>query len=69
MKRLIAFLLLITIAPCAYPAGNSPADFDYIIKNGRIFDGMGNAWYRADIGITGDKIEKSGLLLKSAGKQ
>lgn len=68
MKRLMAFLFLVTLAPCAYPAGNSPVEFDYVIKNGRIFDGMGNAWYRADIGITGSKIVKIGSISKERGK-
>jgi len=30
--------------------------FDYVIKNGRIVDGTGNPWYKADIGIRGGKI-------------
>ncbi len=29
---------------------------DYIIANGRIVDGTGNRWYRADLGVLGDRI-------------
>jgi N-acyl-D-amino-acid deacylase len=31
--------------------------FDIIIENGKVLDGTGNPWIRADIGITGDTIE------------
>jgi N-acyl-D-amino-acid deacylase len=31
-------------------------DFDIIIRNGRVLDGTGNPWLRADIGISGDRI-------------
>ena len=34
--------------------------FDLIIRNGRVMDGSGNPWYRADVGITGDRITRIG---------
>ena len=40
------------------PAGT----FDILIRNGRILDGTGNPWYRADIGIRGDRIVAMGAL-------
>ena len=36
--------------------------FDIIIKNGRVIDGAGNPWFRADVGIQGEKIKKVGSL-------
>jgi N-acyl-D-amino-acid deacylase len=36
--------------------------FDLIIENGRIIDGAGNPWFRADIGVIGDKIANIGEL-------
>ncbi|HYB93542.1 MAG TPA: amidohydrolase family protein [Vicinamibacterales bacterium] len=39
-----------------------PAAFDILIRNGRVLDGTGNPWYRADIGITGDRITAMGAL-------
>ena len=36
--------------------------FDIIIKNGRIVDGTGNPWYKADVGISGDRVESIGDL-------
>jgi N-acyl-D-amino-acid deacylase len=36
--------------------------FDILIKNGRVLDGSGNPWRRADIGIRGDRIVAVGTL-------
>ncbi|NQT07678.1 amidohydrolase family protein, partial [Candidatus Bathyarchaeota archaeon] len=36
--------------------------FDIIIKNGRIVDGTGNPWYKADVGISSDRVESIGDL-------
>ncbi|NPE09539.1 MAG: D-aminoacylase, partial [Asgard group archaeon] len=33
-----------------------------VIKNGRVIDGTGNPWFKADIGITKGKITKIGLI-------
>ncbi len=40
--------------------------FDIVIKNGRIIDGSGNPWFKADIGIIKGKITKIGLIDPSA---
>lgn len=43
--------------------------FDLLIRNGRIVDGTGSPWYRADIGIEGGRIaEIGGLSRAQAGK-
>ncbi len=36
--------------------------FDLLIRNGRIVDGTGNPWYRADVGIRGERIAAIGHL-------
>ena len=36
--------------------------FDILIRNGRVLDGSGNPWFRADIGIRGDRIVAVGAL-------
>jgi N-acyl-D-amino-acid deacylase len=36
--------------------------FDLVIRNGRVYDGTGNPWRRADIGIRGDRIVAVGAL-------
>jgi N-acyl-D-amino-acid deacylase len=40
----------------------TPDTFDILIRNGRVLDGTGNPWYRADIGIRGDRIVAVGAL-------
>jgi N-acyl-D-amino-acid deacylase len=39
--------------------------FDIIIKNGKIIDGTGNPWFKADLGIKNGKIAKIGCLSSS----
>jgi len=54
-----ALLLGITIVPSA----QRPArQFDVLIVNGRVVDGTGAPWFRADVGITGDRIAAIGTL-------
>ena len=36
--------------------------FDVIIKNGKVIDGAGNPWFKADVGIDGQKISAIGRL-------
>ncbi len=36
--------------------------FDVLITGGRVVDGSGAPWYRADVGITGDRITAIGQL-------
>ncbi|MDQ2898740.1 MAG: D-aminoacylase [Acidobacteriota bacterium] len=52
----IAFLL-------AVGAASLPGqDFDLVVAGGRVVDGMGNPWYRADIGIRDGRIAEIGKL-------
>jgi N-acyl-D-amino-acid deacylase len=41
-------------------------EFSIIIRNGRVIDGSGNPWYKADIGIEDEKIRKIGNLSKES---
>ena len=34
----------------------APAPYDLVIRNGRIIDGTGSPWYRADVAVRGDTI-------------
>ncbi len=36
--------------------------YDLVIKNGRIVDGTGNPWYRADVGIVGNTVKSIGRI-------
>ena len=49
-------------APAAPAAPVAPAAFDVLITNGRVVDGTGAPWFRADVGITGDRITAIGQL-------
>ncbi len=61
LKR--ASLGLLTILAFFAPlVAQTPQQFDVLIRNGRVLDGTGNPWYRADIGITGDRIRAMGRL-------
>jgi N-acyl-D-amino-acid deacylase len=44
-------------------------DFDLILQGGRIVDGMGNPWYRADLGIRNGRIAAIGDLKDRAASQ
>jgi N-acyl-D-amino-acid deacylase len=55
----VALGALLLLAPLA---AQSPQQFEILIRNGRVLDGTGNPWYRADIGITGDRILAMGTL-------
>jgi N-acyl-D-amino-acid deacylase len=65
--RLAPLALLALLAPLA-PVGAQAPPFDILIRNGRVLDGTGNPWYRADIGITGDRIRAMGTLTGATAK-
>jgi N-acyl-D-amino-acid deacylase len=60
--------LIVVLAVIATAATQLPQQFDILIRNGRVLDGTGNPWYRADIGITGDRIRAMGQLTNAAAK-
>src|SRR5687767_13635298 len=66
LRRALATLsLLLTVA---VTSAQTPQQFDILIRNGRVLDGTGNPWYRADIGITGDRIRAMGRLGNTTAK-
>lgn len=68
MRRVVVIVLgLCALSACAQsssPASPAPPaqSFDVLITNGRVVDGTGAPWYRADVGITGDRIVAIGQL-------
>src|SRR3954447_24289212 len=66
MRDLKLAALLGLSAACAGPPSTQPTpsgtEYDLVIRNGRVLDGAGNPWVRADIGISKGKIAKLGLV-------
>jgi N-acyl-D-amino-acid deacylase len=58
----VAAVLALSAWQSAQALQTPAAPFDILIRNGRILDGTGNPWYRADIGIRGDRIVAMGAL-------
>ena len=66
--RLALLALLALLAPLALTSAAQPPAFDILIRGGRVLDGTGNPWYRADIGISGDRIRAMGNLAGATAK-
>ena len=62
IQRAVLFCLLILSDAGAQTA---TGNFDLILKNGTIMDGSGNASYRGDVAIKGDRISAVGDLSKA----
>jgi N-acyl-D-aspartate/D-glutamate deacylase len=53
----VTVLVLASVGAIAVGARQPAVDaIDLVIRNGRVLDGTGNPWYRADIGVRGDRI-------------
>lgn len=57
MRKSLVFGSVTTIASLlvGLPGAQAPS-YDLVIRNGRVVDGAGNSWYRADVAIRGDTI-------------
>ncbi len=58
----IAIRTLISFCAAAVISAQAPATYDVLIRNGRVLDGSGNSWIRADVAIAGDRIAAVGRL-------
>jgi N-acyl-D-amino-acid deacylase len=56
-------------APGPGAAMSAAGPYDVLIENGRIMDGTGNPWYRADVAIRGDRIVAIGKLAGAKAKR
>ncbi len=62
-----ALIILACLALACQQGGQG--QFDILILNGRVVDGTGNPWFRADVGIRGEKVAAVGMLRGSRAKQ
>jgi N-acyl-D-amino-acid deacylase len=63
LARLTAAILFLACGACAQP----PAEYDVLIRNGRIYDGSGGAPFMASVAVRGDRIEAIGPLPAARG--
>jgi N-acyl-D-amino-acid deacylase len=59
VAALAAMLVLMSNASLAQTVGQTP-DYDVVIRNGRVLDGLGNPWVYADVAIRDGRIAKIG---------
>lgn len=56
----VVLFFALLLAPALHMA--QPQPYDLLIRGGRIVDGTGNSWYRADVALRGDTIAAIGKL-------
>ncbi|HEV8201873.1 MAG TPA: amidohydrolase family protein, partial [Candidatus Polarisedimenticolia bacterium] len=59
---LVALLTFTALAGSIHAAANAAMPVDLILRGGRVIDGTGNPWFKADVAITGDRIVAIGRL-------
>jgi dihydroorotase/N-acyl-D-amino-acid deacylase len=62
MKLATPFLVVLAVLWGLLPGSARGADYDLVIANGRVVDGTGAPWFRADVGIRGDRLAAVGDL-------
>jgi len=60
---------LALLAAAALPAAAQDATYDLVLRNGRVVDGTGSPWYRADVAVRGDQIAAIGPGLAGTGRR
>ncbi|MFL5493123.1 MAG: amidohydrolase family protein [Gemmatimonadales bacterium] len=73
IRTTIRFAAVALLAACAGHAGSKGVEpgtgYDLVIRNGRVLDGAGNPWVRADVGVKGGIITKVGVVRERGRKE
>ena len=67
--RLFDFLAAALLAIPHAGSAQDAAVYDLLLRNGRIVDGTGSPWYRADVAIRGDRIAAVGPALSGTARR
>ncbi|WP_425155120.1 N-acyl-D-amino-acid deacylase family protein [Candidatus Palauibacter sp.] len=60
---------IVSSPPLSAQEGAQNQSFDIVLRGGRVLDGTGNPWFRADIGIRGGRIAAVGDLSNATGER
>src|SRR5262245_52532269 len=57
MRRIVgSIVVILAVAFLIQLAAAQNAPYDLVLRNGRVIDGSGSPWYRADVAVRGDTI-------------
>ena len=62
-------LSVLPLLPAPPAAAQNDEPYDLIIRGGRVVDGTGNPWVRADVAVRGDRIARIGRLTGAAAER
>jgi N-acyl-D-amino-acid deacylase len=65
----LAGALLVLVLSASLSAAQDTQSFDLILRGGRVVDGTGNPWMRADVGVRGDRIAHIGDLSEAVARR
>jgi N-acyl-D-aspartate/D-glutamate deacylase len=62
LKRVLVAAMIAAAVSVSADESRQPSRFDLLIRNAHVFDGNGNPWIGADVGVVGDRIQAVGNL-------
>jgi N-acyl-D-amino-acid deacylase len=69
MLKGLVLVAVLAFGAVTMAAGQAPAQYDLVIRGGRVLDGCGNPWVAADVAMTGDSIAAIGPRLPGRGRR